>query len=204
MNVIPVRLILASGSPRRHALLARLLAHEVRSPDVDEARRPGEPSDRYVARMAGTKARAVAVGAGDCAVLAADTIVVVDDAVLGKPSDAADARRMLRLLAGRTHEVLTAVHVIFARAEAAHLERAAVRFAEASDELLDWYVASGEPDDKAGAYAVQGLGAVLVERLEGNVQAVVGLPLAPLPALFAAVGLHLARDGAALVLSRRA
>jgi nucleoside triphosphate pyrophosphatase len=199
-----VRLVLASGSPRRHELLGRLLAHEVQPPTVGESQLPGEAADHYVVRLAREKAMSVAATNRDCVVLAADTAVLLDGEILGKPAGADDARRMLRSLSGRAHEVLTAMHLVFAEREASHLERATVRFMPLGTEIIEWYVASGEPTDKAGAYAVQGLGAVLVRGLEGNVQAVVGLPLSPLPSLFAAVGLELRRSDAALALSRRA
>ncbi len=172
----------------------------VRPVDVDESPRGEEPPELYVLRLARTKARAAIaseLGAGFQGapparreiVLAADTIVALDGELLGKPRDPADARRMLERLSGREHEVLTGVAVIRAqtehgRAKGAQTEhvraavaRTRVRFAELSAAEIEWYVASGEPLDKAGAYAVQGLGALFVERLDGNYSNVVGLPL---------------------------
>ena len=196
-----VRLILASGSPRRLELLSRLgLEIEVAVPDVDEARLAGEAPPLHAARVAALKARAVARQFEGCAVLAADTVVTTGETSFGKPRDRADAARMLAELAGRTHAVLTAVALRFGGGEAAHLAAASVTMVPYRRNLVDWYVATGEGDDKAGAYAVQGKGAVLIERVEGNVDAVIGLPLAPIPGLFATVGLTLTRHGDRLVL----
>jgi septum formation protein len=174
-------LVLASASPRRRELLDRLgLRFTVRAADVDETPRPGEVPADYVLRLAREKAGAVA-RPGEL-VLAADTTVVVDGEILGKPEDGADAVRMLRLLAGREHEVLTGVAVVEAGEEGARrmastVERSAVRMAPLSEEEIAWYVATGEPRDKAGAYAIQGLGALFVEAMAGNPSNVVGLPV---------------------------
>ncbi len=193
-------LVLASSSPRRRELLARLgLAVSYAVPEVDESRRPGEPPAVHVQRIASAKARAAAALHPHAAVLAADTSVVLGDEVFGKPRHRADAARILFLLRGRAHTVLTATTLMWSGQEVSHLEAATVTFANFSDELLHWYVATGEGDDKAGAYAVQGKGAILVARVEGNVQGVVGLPLARLPGLFAALGLRLQRQGEGLV-----
>jgi septum formation protein len=198
-------LILASSSPRRRELLAALgLLAEVVPANVDESQHDGETPPAHVLRVAREKAAAVAARRRDGPILAADTIVVLGEVVLGKPADRAGARRMLDLLAGRTHAVLTAVCVAWEGRAAAHLEAAWVTFVSAPSALLDWYAATGEGDDKAGAYAVQGLGGALVERVEGNVQAVIGLPLAPLPDLLARVGVEVVASGATLALSRRA
>ena len=137
-------------------------------------------------------------------VLGADTVVTLGERIFGKPASRADAAAMLADLAGRTHVVLTALAIRWEEREATHLESARVVIVPYVQPLFDWYVATGEGDDKAGAYAVQGKGAALVERVEGNVQAVMGLPLAPLPALLAKVGLELTVDGDRLLLSRRA
>jgi septum formation protein len=176
---MPPRLVLASQSPRRRELLAQLgVALEIRPADADEAVLPGEPARDYVLRVAREKARAVA---GEV-VLAADTAVVLRGEVLGKPSDAADARRMLAMLSGTRHEVLTAVCV---RRNAAALGveldavvSTVVRFRGLSTAEIDWYVSTGEPLDKAGAYALQGAGGAFVLSVEGSVSNVVGLPLA--------------------------
>ena len=197
-----VALVLASASPRRRELLARLgIDFAVVSPDVDETPRPGEPPDRHVTRIAQAKALAGADRHPEAVVLAADTAVVLGSRIFGKPASDAEAATMLGELAGKTHEVLTAAVLRWRGREALHLEIAKVRLVPFAPDLYAWYVATGEPGDKAGAYAVQGRGALLVERVEGNVQAVVGLPLAPLPALFRQVGLHLAGRGGRLSLS---
>ncbi len=200
-----VPLVLASASPRRHELLSRLGLEFVAFPaDVDETPLPGESPARHALRVAKEKTGVVAACRPDHVVLGADTIVVLAGAILGKPKDRDVARRMLRSLRGRVHTVLTALAVSVGGREASGLAHARVTFAPFSDDLLEWYLATGEPADKAGAYAVQGRGAVLVERVEGNVETVVGLPLARLPRLFADVGLELTSLGDRLVLSRRA
>lgn len=173
------RLVLASQSPRRRELLAQLgIPLEVRPAQADETVLPGEAPIAYVLRVAREKARAVA---GDL-VLAADTAVVLGAEVLGKPADRDDARRMLRALSGTVHEVLTAVCVRRVRPEpAAELDAVVatrVRFAPLSPTEIEWYVGTGEPLDKAGAYAIQGSGGAFVLSVEGSVSNVVGLPLA--------------------------
>ena len=176
---MPPRLVLASQSPRRRELLAQLgVALEVRPAHADETVLSGEPARDYVLRVAREKARTVA---GEI-VLAADTAVVLRGEVLGKPSDAADARRMLAMLSGTRHEVMTAVCV---RRNAAALGveldavvSTTVRFRGLTTPEIDWYVATGEPLDKAGAYALQGAGGAFVLSVEGSVSNVVGLPLA--------------------------
>ncbi len=199
---MPPRLVLASQSPRRRELLSQLgVALEVRPADADEAVLPGEAARDYVLRVAREKARTVA---GEV-VLAADTAVVLRGEVLGKPADPADARRMLAMLSGTRHEVLTAVCVrrnapgaplaggdapgVPTEREA--LVATAVRFRALTEREISWYVATGEPLDKAGAYALQGAGGVLVEAVEGSVSGVVGLPLVESVALLAAAGFPL-------------
>jgi septum formation protein len=192
------RLLLASASPRRHELLARLgLPFEVRAADLDETPLPDEEPRAYVARLAAAKAQAVADAAPEPAVVAigADTAVVVDGHLLGKPVDDADAARMLRLLSGRTHQVLTGVAVAVAvagpvDAPPVQVDVAVtdVTFAPLSDDDIAWYVASGEPTDKAGAYAVQGRGAVFVTSISGSADNVIGLPLALTRQLLESVG----------------
>jgi septum formation protein len=184
------RLVLASQSPRRRELLSQLgLELDVRPSAADETVHPGEPPRDYVLRVAREKARAVPGGL----VLGADTAVVLGDEVLGKPADDEDARRMLRALSGTEHEVLTAVAV---RRAAPPLELDAlvstrVRFARLSAAEIDWYVATGEPHDKAGAYAIQGAGGAFVLSVAGSVSNVVGLPLAETAALLRQAGLTL-------------
>ena len=184
-----MRLILASGSPRRRQMLADLgLAFDVRPVDIDESPLPGEAPTDYVRRLAIEKsAAAVGVKASDKAedepsdgtwVLAADTIVVLDDQLMGKPADAADAAHMLRQLSGRTHHVLTSVALRSGPTSCeVAVESTAVRFAPLDEAQIAWYVASGEPMDKAGGYAIQGLCALFIEGIEGNYSNVVGLPL---------------------------
>ncbi len=190
-----VRVVLASQSPRRRDLLALVgVAHEVRPADVDESVRPGEAPDAYVRRLALEKARAVAalVGDPDAAVVAADTTVVVDGEILGKPGDAAEARAMVRRLAGRSHLVYTGMAVVRGARAADAVERVAVTFRPLADDEVAAYVATGEPMDKAGAYGIQGFGATIVERIEGDYFAVMGLSLVRLVALLGAVGVRYA------------
>ena len=174
------RIILASASPRRAELLrAAGIDFDVRPADVDEAIRPGEAAADYVSRLAEAKARAVHEHDGHQTVLAADTAVVVDGRILGKPIDEADAKRMLRLIGGRTHEVLTAVSIFHpGQIVDTRVDATTVEFAELSESDIEWYVFSGEPMDKAGAYAVQGLASRFVTRIEGSYSNVVGLPIA--------------------------
>jgi septum formation protein len=177
MTALPPPLVLASASPRRAELLERVgYPFAVRAADVDESVLIDEPPAAYAARVAGTKA--AAVWEPGLAVVAADTCVVVDDVILGKPADAVDALRMLRSLAGRSHTVLTAVRVVGPDGSAEDVVATAlVTFAAADPERLAGYVVGGEPMDKAGAYALQGQGAVLVESVDGDPTTVIGLPL---------------------------
>jgi septum formation protein len=175
-------LILASASPRRRELLAQAgFGFEVITADVPETRKPGEDPIRFVTRLAREKAEAVitthAVPA-DTMILGADTIVLVDEEVLGKPQDPADAARMLRLLSGRTHQVITGVCLAKGRERQRAAEVTFVRFSTLSDEEIEAYVATGEPLDKAGAYAIQGRAGRWVPRIHGCYFNVVGLPLA--------------------------
>lgn len=171
-------LILASRSPRRQELLARAgFQFIVRPADVDESWREGEDPGAHVQRLARAKAAGVAAAPDDI-VLGADTVVVVDGDILGKPADAEEATRMLHRLAGREHYVLTGVCLKRGTRELVDCERTLVRFAALSDREIREYVASGEPLDKAGAYAVQGLASKFVERIEGCYFNVVGLPIA--------------------------
>ena len=174
-----VRLILASASPRRSELLrAAGFDFQVVPADVDERPLPGETPDAYVRRVALDKAMAVAACLPDAVVLAADTCVVVDDAILGKPADEAEAASMLAMLSGRAHDVLTGVVVIGPAGTRVESADSRVEFAPLSAAEIAWYVASGEPSDKAGAYAIQGLASRFVERVEGSYSNVVGLPVA--------------------------
>ena len=171
-------LILASASPRRAELLrAAGLTFAIRPADVDESVRAGELPREYVLRLAREKAHAVVRAPGEL-VLAADTTVVVDEEILAKPEDAADATRMLRLLAGRSHEVLTGVCLAQSDQSDARVATTIVEFAPMTDDEIAWYVASGEPMDKAGAYGIQGRASRFVVRLNGSYTNVVGLPVA--------------------------
>jgi len=172
--VSPPALVLASGSPRRRQLLEMLgLEVDVRPPHIPEIRAAGETPRAYVERLAREKAASVP---GEL-VLGADTTVVVDGEVLEKPADAADALRMLQRLQGRTHQVLTAIALKTPRGTLGATDVTAVVFRAADDDLLRAYVATGEPMDKAGAYGIQGYGAALVERIDGDFFSVMGLPL---------------------------
>lgn len=185
-------LVLASASPRRLDLLRRIGLHpEVRPAHVDETPRAVEEAGDYVERLSKEKARAVAAP-GEI-VLAADTTVVLDGRLLGKPENDDEARDMLAALAGREHSVLTGVTLLAAGADrsATALSETRVRMRPLDPVWIDWYIASGEPRDKAGGYAIQGLGSLLVASIEGDYDTVVGLPLALLPDLFERLGLDL-------------
>jgi len=172
--VTPPVLVLASGSPRRRQLLEMLgIPIEVRPPHVPEVRNPGESPQAYVERLAREKAASVA----GPLVLGADTTVVVDGEVLEKPVDATDALRMLRRLQGRVHQVITAIALKTPDSMLSATDVTAVTFRPADDDVLRAYVATGEPMDKAGAYGIQGHGAALVERIEGDFFGVMGLPV---------------------------
>jgi len=188
-------LILCSASPRRRELLAAAgLSFEVVRPDIDETRRPGEPVQGYVERLAREKVQAGLSlrekprdGQSPLVGLAADTIVVVGDEVLGKPRDRSDAARMLSLLSGSAHAVITGVAVqgVSLRVKSA---RTLVRFRQLSEAELRFLTDSGDGDDKAGAYAVQGLAAMFVDGLEGSLTNVIGLPVPEALELLAAEG----------------
>lgn len=175
------RLILASGSPRRAEILTAVgWSFEVSVAGVDETVREGEDPVVYVKRLAVEKAVAVANNVERGLVLGADTTVVVNDEILGQPVDANDAKRMLRLLTGKWHEVLTGVALVDATNTTRWIidcERTRVRFAEMSEAEIDWYVASGEPMGKAGAYGVQGKAALFIEEISGDYFNIVGLPV---------------------------
>lgn len=185
-----MRLVLASSSPRRAELLtAAGFTFETRAVEIDERVRPGEPPQVYVRRLAAEKsAAALAELEGhDVVVLGADTAVVVDGHILGKPVDDADAAATLRRLSGRRHEVMTGVSLRDPTAEIGCTEVTSVEFAALSDADVAWYVASGEGRDKAGAYAVQGLGSRFVARIQGSYSNVVGLPVAAVHALLSLI-----------------
>ena len=174
-----VRLILASASPRRADLLAAAgFAFDVQPVEIDERVLPAELPVVYVARLAIAKAREVARRNSGRPVLGADTAVVVDDRILGKPGNDREAAEMLRMLSGRSHDVLTGVALCLDDREAHEVSRTRVRFLHVSTAEVAWYVASGEPLDKAGGYAVQGLASRFVESIDGSYSNVVGLPVA--------------------------
>lgn len=179
------RLILASSSPRRQELLTQIgVPFSVQVPAIDETPLVGEAPPAYVQRMAEEKARAVlAQQAGDVCVLAADTSVIVDGLILGKPADAADAKAMLLRLSGREHQVLSAIAVADQSRLNSHVVSCKVAFRTLTDAEIEAYWLTGEPRDKAGSYAIQGLGAVFVQAIHGSYSAVVGLPLAETAAL---------------------
>ncbi|SIO41483.1 septum formation protein [Salinivibrio sp. ES.052] len=172
-------LYLASGSPRRHELLTEMGVNFSRVVvDVEEQQIPGESPYAYVSRLSQDKARAGVIQTGGHApVLGADTIVVDGDQVLEKPNDQADAIRMLKQLSGREHQVMTAVTVANAVKQVTTVVTTKVWFCELTDDVIEAYWLSGEPVDKAGAYAIQGLGGKFVTRIDGSYHAVVGLPL---------------------------
>jgi septum formation protein len=179
-----MRLVLASASPRRSELLRSVgLEFDVIPADIDESVRAEEMPANYVARLSGEKAAVVADRIGEGAiVVAADTTVDVDGQILEKPLDDADARRMLALLSGRIHLVHTAVTVIRSSGvgsgrTGAVVVETSVEFVALTPQIVEWYVATGEPFGKAGAYAIQGSGGALVRRLDGSVTNVIGLPL---------------------------
>jgi septum formation protein len=169
--------VLASASPRRHELLTRIgVEFTVRSPDIDESPIENESAVDYVHRLASSKADAVA-GAAHELVIAADTTVDLAGAIMGKPADDADAESMLRALSGRTHQVHTGVAVRLGDRELSEVCTTSVTFVLLDTATIAWYLATGEPIGKAGSYALQGAGAALVERVDGSVSNVIGLPL---------------------------
>ncbi|MGH7647466.1 MAG: Maf family protein [Gemmatimonadaceae bacterium] len=185
--------VLASASPRRHELLGMVgIAHEVDPADIDESVRGGESPTAYALRLAREKALAVAARRPNALVIAADTTVVVDERIFGKPADAAEARRMLRALSGRSHVVHTAMAVARdgGRRIEAGVESTGVTFRALGKREIAAYVATGEPMDKAGAYGIQGYGATIVERVDGDYFAVMGLALRRLVLLLEAVGVR--------------
>ena len=190
-----MKLILASSSPRRAEVLRNAgFVFEVRAAEVDETRLPQEAAEDYVRRVARAKAHVVveqARAAGERAVvIAADTIVLAEGQILGKPKDAADARRMLRLFSGKTHEVLTALCLINipAAEESLHVEKTRVEFLKMSEEEIENYIQTGEPFDKAGAYGIQGIAGRFATRIEGCYFNVLGLPLSRLWTTLQALG----------------
>lgn len=171
--------MLASSSPRRRELLSILgVPFIVQTAGIDESGKAGESPSEYASRLAREKARAVAAGRPADTVLGADTIVILGNEVLGKPRDSDDARRMLRALSGKVHQVTTAVSLVMNGHSQDHVETTNVFVREIPEPEIDEYIATGEPMDKAGAYAIQGGAAKWIFRIEGDYFNVVGLPLA--------------------------
>lgn len=186
-----MKLVLASESPRRRELLSRLgIYFETAPPSVDERVLPGEAPEAYVGRVALGKARAVAASQQGACVLAADTAVILGADILGKPGSSAEAERMLERLAGNSHLVLTAVAVIAEREEL-RVVSTQVNFRSLSPAEIRWYAGLEEPLDKAGAYAIQGIGAALVRSIDGSPTNVIGLPLPETLELLSRAGLSL-------------
>ena len=185
------RIQLASASPRRSQLLAQIgVVHEIRPVDIDESRDAAESPRSYVLRLARDKAMAGAAAGGGLPVLAADTTVAIGNEIFGKPQDEADAIRMLAALSGRKHEVLTAVALHCAGRLDSVVSVTGVLLRELSAAECRAYWTSGEPAGKAGAYAIQGLGAVFIERLDGSYSGVMGLPLFETAALLDTAGVR--------------
>jgi septum formation protein len=183
-------LILASASPRRAELLTQAgYVFRVEPAGADESVLQGEPPETYALRVAQAKARAVAARhPRECLILGADTVVVAGREILGKPADAADATSMLTRLSGAVHDVITAVVVRGPAGELSDVVRTRVRFLELTADDIAWYVGTGEPEGKAGAYAIQGQAARFVDWIEGSWSNVVGLPVATVARLLAAAG----------------
>ncbi|HEY8508806.1 MAG TPA: Maf family protein [Steroidobacteraceae bacterium] len=181
---------LASASPRRRELLTQIgVPHVVTVADIDESERPNEHAHEYVKRMAFEKASAIWSRDPGLPVLAADTTVVLDGEMFGKPRDRAHALEMLTRLSGRTHEVLTAVALATSAGVEMRLSTSSVRMRTLTESECNAYWESGEPRDKAGAYAIQGLGAVFIESINGSYSGVMGLPLYETAELLRAAGL---------------
>lgn len=188
---MPVDVILASRSPRRRELLTLIgIRHDVRPADIDESLRAGEQPVPHAERLAREKAHRLSARHPDAVVIAADTIVVLDGTILGKPADASEARATLAQLSGRTHTVHTAIAVARGGRTESAVESVAVTFRTLSAAEIAEYVATDEPLDKAGAYGIQGFGATIVERIEGDYFSVMGLGLRRLVALLEQLGLR--------------
>ncbi|MEO7539724.1 MAG: Maf family protein [Pyrinomonadaceae bacterium] len=172
------KLVLASGSPRRAEILTAVgWEFTKRVPDIDESERGGESPEKYVIRLAGEKAAAASLGLDHEIVLAADTTVVIDGEIIGKPADHADAVRMISKLAGHWHEVLTGVAVVRDAKTRTGMQRTRVKFAPMTESEIEFLALEGDPLDKAGAYAVQAQAALFIEGIEGDYWNVVGLPI---------------------------
>ncbi len=185
------RVVLASSSPRRQQLLDLIgIAYEVRPANIDETMRAREVPRRHAERLAREKATKIATRDPDLITIGADTVVVINRKVLGKPRDEAEAIHMLSQLSGREHTVITAVAVARGKKLRSAIEEVRVKFRRLHDDEIKAYVATGEPMDKAGAYGIQGYGATIVECIEGDYFAVMGLPLARLTSLMRDLGVR--------------
>lgn len=191
-----MKLILASGSPRRRELLEKMgLTFAVCPSNQEEILQPGFTPQQEVVSLSEQKAQAVyKLAPENGVVLSADTVVVLDDKILGKPVDTEDARIMLRALSGRSHKVLTGVTVMGPKGMESHCEETVVRFKKLSEKEIDCYVATGEPMDKAGGYGIQGLAAMFVTGIEGDYYNVVGLPLCSTMEMLRRVGISVLED----------
>ena len=188
-RISQLAVVLASASPRRRDLLDLIgIRHTVSPADTDESLRVGELPEAYAERLARAKAETLAAANPEALIIGADTIVVIDDTVLGKPRDIGDAERMLGILSGRSHTVMTAVAVNYLRQTVSTVEMVDVTFRPLNEDEIRNYIATGEPMDKAGAYGIQGYGATIVRRIDGDYFAVMGLSLVKLVALMAEVG----------------
>lgn len=188
-RISELRVVLASASPRRRDLLDLIgIRHTVSPADTDESLRIGELPEAYAERLARAKAEKLAETSPEALIIGADTIVVIDDLVLGKPKDVGDAERMLGMLSGRSHTVMTAVAVVHGGRTVSAVELVDVTFRPLTEDEIRSYVATGEPMDKAGAYGIQGYGATIVRRIDGDYFAVMGLSLVKLVALMAELG----------------
>ncbi|MFL5619214.1 MAG: Maf family protein [Gemmatimonadaceae bacterium] len=188
-----LRVILASQSPRRRELLTLVgIAHEVRPADIDESYLAGERPHEHAERLARGKTAVIVDREPDAVVIGSDTIVVVDGEVLGKPADERDAERMLARLAGRSHTVVTAVAVAWRGQTRSAVEEVGVTFHPLTRAEINAYIATREPMDKAGAYGIQGYGATIVSRVDGDYFAVMGLPLQRLTRVLGSLGIRYA------------
>lgn len=185
------RVVLASASPRRRQLLNLIgIEHEVRPANIDESMRTREAPRRHAERLAREKATAIATRDPDLITIGADTVVVINRKVLGKPKDKAEAAHMLSQLSGREHTVITAVAVARGKKLRSSIEEVRVKFRRLREDEIEAYVATGEPMDKAGAYGIQGYGATIVECIDGDYFAVMGLPLVRLTVLLRDLGVR--------------
>ena len=187
----PLRVVLASQSPRRRELLTLIgVPHTVMPADIDESVLSGELPEPHAERLARTKALTIAERETGALVIGSDTIVVIDNQILGKPADDEHAATMLRLLSGRTHTVVTAVAVARDGVVKSGVERVSVQVKALTDEMIADYIGTREPMDKAGAYGIQGFGATIIERIDGDFFAVMGLPIGRMVALCEALGVR--------------